>query len=100
MSIRDRRGVARRDERHRQRDETARTAGGSPSKDARERRVRLSPYAQAILPQLYAAWCRVEQAEAALDAQLGVRLLDVVNAAVDAVERRRFLGGNQDEHVD
>lgn len=72
----------------------------APSKDARERRVRLSPYAQAILPQLYAAWCRVEQAEAALDAQLGVRLLDVVNAAVDAVERRRFLGGNQDEHVD
>lgn len=72
----------------------------APSRDGRERRVRLSASARAILPQLHAVWSRAEQAEAALDAQLGVCLADVINAAVDAVERRRFLGVNQDGQAD
>lgn len=64
----------------------------APSRDGRERRVCLSASAHAILPQLKAVWDRAEQAAADLDAEVGVCLADVINAAVDAIERRRFMG--------
>jgi DNA-binding MarR family transcriptional regulator len=69
----------------------------APSRDGRERSVRLSASAHAMLPQLQAVWRQARQAEAGLDAQLGVCLADVVNAAVEAVEQRRFMGGDHDE---
>ncbi len=64
----------------------------APGTDGRERRVRLSARAHELLPAVTRQWDRTERAAAELDAELGVRLADVVNTAIEIVERRSFLG--------
>jgi DNA-binding MarR family transcriptional regulator len=61
------------------------------SRDGRERRVRLSAHGCQILPAVQAQWRRADQAAAALDAELGLGLNDVIQAAIEALDRHAFL---------
>lgn len=63
----------------------------APAADGRERRVQLSAHAHLILPAVTRQWARTEQAVAELDGELGVRLSDVINSAIEILERRPFL---------
>jgi DNA-binding MarR family transcriptional regulator len=63
------------------------------SSDGRERRVRLTPAAREMVPQLQTLWRRTRQAETQLNAELGADITDVINTAIEIVERRSFLPG-------
>jgi DNA-binding MarR family transcriptional regulator len=58
--------------------------------DARQRIVRLTPKARALLPLLDAEWAATERAAAALEAELPYPLGEVLAATVAALERRPF----------
>ncbi len=63
----------------------------APSPDGRERRVRLSARGRDQLPTVRAIWRRADRAAAELDAELGVRLGDIVGSAIEKLGRRAFL---------
>ncbi|MEM8827433.1 MAG: helix-turn-helix domain-containing protein [Pseudomonadota bacterium] len=66
-------------------------------KDARERQVRLSETARALLPTLQAVWDAATRATAALDAELHASLADVVVEAIDALKTRGLKVRIEDE---
>jgi DNA-binding MarR family transcriptional regulator len=58
--------------------------------DARQRIVRLTPKARALLPLLDAEWAATERAATALEAETPYPLGEVLAATVAALERRPF----------
>lgn len=63
----------------------------APSSDGRERRVRLSARGHDLLPEVTVIWRQADRAAAALDAELGVRLGDIINSAIETLGHRPFL---------
>jgi DNA-binding MarR family transcriptional regulator len=70
----------------------------APSSDGRERRVRLSARGQDIIPALTVIWRQADRAAAALDAELGVRLGDIITCAIETLGRRPFLTRAAEDH--
>lgn len=60
----------------------------APGSDARERVVRLTGRAEALLPTLDAEWAATAAAAAELDAELPYPLSRLVDEALDALDRR------------
>lgn len=61
-----------------------------PGADARERIAALTPFAEARLPLLERCWAATAAASAALDADIGQPLADVLARALEALERQPF----------
>ncbi|HEX6832691.1 MAG TPA: helix-turn-helix domain-containing protein [Rudaea sp.] len=61
-------------------------AGG----DARERIVRLTPDAKAMIPALKKQWAATSAAAQALDEELSMPLTQLLREAIDALEKRSF----------
>ena len=61
-----------------------------PGRDARQRIVRLTPKARALLPTLDVEWAATAAAAAELDAELPFPLSELVAAARAALERRPY----------
>jgi DNA-binding MarR family transcriptional regulator len=66
--------------------------------DARQRIVRLTPRAEALLPTIDAAWAATEAAAAELEAELSAPLGELLAEALRALERRPF-GARIAEHA-
>jgi len=58
--------------------------------DARERKVRLTRKGNLLLPRLKAHWQATVYAESSLNAELPIPLSDLLGAAINALERKRF----------
>lgn len=58
--------------------------------DHRERRIRLTARAHALLPRLKARWAAADSAARALGAEIGVPLGHALRAAIEALEKRSF----------
>jgi DNA-binding MarR family transcriptional regulator len=61
-----------------------------PGEDARQRVVRLTAKARALLPKVDAEWAATASAAAELDAELPFPLAELVPAIAEALERRSF----------
>ena len=62
----------------------------APGRDARERRVRLTPYGQEQLPELRRHWQATALAAASLDADLGLEFEALLRQALAALDARPF----------
>lgn len=61
-----------------------------PGVDARERIVALTPFALERLPMLERCWAATAAASAALDADIGQPLAEVLGRALEALDRQSF----------
>jgi DNA-binding MarR family transcriptional regulator len=61
-----------------------------PGEDARQRVVRLTAKARALLPKIDAEWAATASAAAEMDAELPFPLAELVPAIAEALERRSF----------
>lgn len=61
-----------------------------PGADARERIVALTPFALERLPVLERCWAATAAASAALDADIGQPLAEVLGRALEALDRQSF----------
>jgi len=61
-----------------------------PGADARERIVALTPFALERLPVLERCWAATATASAALDADIGQPLAEVLGRALEALDRQSF----------
>ncbi|MBC6982161.1 MarR family winged helix-turn-helix transcriptional regulator [Caulobacter sp. 17J80-11] len=58
--------------------------------DARQREIRLTPAARALMPKLQACWAATARAAAGLDAELARPLSQTLADAIAALERKPF----------